>query len=149
MLSINDLELLSQEFVNENDAMLEFKMLVDFDDYSKFSRDLKHEPNQASLFTVLPSNTVNFKDEDNLSFNNYLHFFIIRKGDSKRGYHTSLNDYKITQSLIKSFFKYLYNYEKSEFCRQKLEFSKLTIDPVKDKFNTNGFSLSIPLITDA
>jgi hypothetical protein len=149
MLKIDDLEQFSESFKTANAAIKKVILLVDDDDYAKFVKEEGHTKEEAILLTVIPSHTLAFKDKDNYKFNNYLHFFIIQKMDSRERYTDYVNTFKFTQPLIEKLWDYIYaktdNFDECLF--KHFDLSKATIDPVTDKQRTYGYSLSVPLKT--
>lgn len=149
MLKIDDLEAFCEAYKEEEKAIKEVLLLVDDDDYTKFVEEVKHTKKEAMLITVLPSVNLNFKDENNFKFTNFLHFFIIQKGDKRSGYQEYVNHFKFCQPLVLSLFEFIYkkHEEFNECIFKDFDLSKLSIDPVTDKTRTYGYSISVPLNT--
>lgn len=149
MLLIDDLERFCEAFKAENSEIKKVLFLVDDNDYVKFVKQEAHQRDEAILITVLPSVNIQYTDNDNMGYKNFLHFFIIQKENAKSSYNSYLNTFKFTQPLMLKLFKFIYqktsNYKECIF--KDFDLAHAGIDPVTDKVRTYGYSLSIPLNT--
>lgn len=151
MLNVTDLNNYLEECKNEIEFFNKIQLLVDDDEFGKFSRDISKDVDKVVLIGVIPSISGAGADEDNVKANNRLMFYAVQKEDSRQLHANYITGFQICQDAVRALFaKFLadhLNFDK-RCMANNFDFNKFNIDPVRNYHQTNGWVLEINLTTE-
>lgn len=151
MLPINDLINFAETHKDAR-ANLEEKIVVASDDeVASLIQDLSNSGNLCTLITVVPSHDPTLPDEDTRQAMDRLLFFVVKKHDTTSGNTSKLNNFAICQDEIKALLNKILDYKDNPIGNclfADVDYSSISITPVSNYFNQNGYLLQLSTRTD-
>lgn len=126
------------------------EILTDDSELSGIIKGLVTEDTNVTLLGILPSINGYAPDEDNLSFNNKMIFFCIKKTDRKAGDAAYIQIFEDCQAAMNNLITKFLNDQTTGAGRcdiGEFYFNSLNIDPVRNLSGSNGWVMSIDLET--
>lgn len=148
MLSVNDLNSFCKDAVAEL-APLKSQYLVITE--SHLSKRLKAHKSEDSPFlvAVMPSAKSSASNEDALSWNNQLMFFILTKpiNYTQRKQEDEETDYQATQDVADAFIDLLREKQRTCHWLRWLDLNNIEMDPEYNMYSCDGWSLTVNVKT--
>lgn len=126
------------------------EILTDDSELSTIIKQIVTEDTNVTLLGILPSINGYAPDEDNLSFNNKMIFFCIKKTDRKAGTDAYIQIFEDCQTALNNLIVKFVNDQVNGDGRcdvGEFNFNAIKIDPVRNLFGSNGWVLEIDLNT--
>lgn len=129
----------------------ETRLLANDTRYANISRDIEDEPGCVMLFAIIPSARSLNASEDNLRFSTALSFLVVKKfitGEGEEDYNAVFD---LTQHCALELVRVLQRYKQQDLqpcLLEDMDMRSLTIVPVENYHQTNGYDVSIRSKTD-
>lgn len=151
MLNVTELNNYIQECVTEISNFGKGIMLIDDDEFKLFSSEISKHDDYVVLIGVPLKINGSGDTEDNVKANNQLLFYCVEKNDRRKGYDEYVEGFQTCGDALQALFN-KFKSDKSDFnklCQaNNFQLNKFTIEPIRNYHQTNGWVLTIPLITN-